>query len=184
MHEEGADEPGFNAIVGAGPTGSVPHAHPGDRPVGEGETIVIDLGARLAGYTSDCTRTFATGELPDRLREAYDVCAQAQQAGLDAIRAGVSGRDADASARDVVEASPFAGRFGHGLGHGVGMDVHEAPRLSRIESEEPLRVGNAVTVEPGVYLPDELGVRIEDLLVVTEQGHEVLTGLSKDFTVI
>jgi len=179
FHEEGADEPGFDAIVGAGPTGSVPHAHPGDRPIGPGETIVIDLGARLGGYTSDCTRTFATGELPGRLREAYEVCRRAQQAGLDAVRAGVAGRDADAAAREVVEASPFAGRFGHGLGHGVGLEVHEAPNL-RPESEDVLEPGNVVTVEPGIYLEGEGGIRIEDLVVVTEDGCEILTRFTKE----
>ena len=183
IHEEGADEAGFNAIVGAGPTGSVPHASPGERPVGHGETIVIDLGARLAGYTSDCTRTFATGELPERLREAYEVCARAQQAGLDAVRAGVSGRDADAAARDLVEASPFAGRFGHGLGHGVGMEVHEAPAL-RPESDDVLEPGNVVTVEPGIYLEGEGGIRIEDLVVVTEDGCEILTRFTKELVTV
>jgi Xaa-Pro aminopeptidase len=183
LHEEGADEAGFDAIVGAGPTGSVPHAHPGDRPVGRGETVVIDLGARLGGYTSDCTRTFATGELPERLQEAYEVCRRAQQAGLDAVRAGVSGRDADAAAREVVEASPFAGRFGHGLGHGVGLDVHEAPAL-RPESEDVLEPGNVVTVEPGVYLDGEGGIRIEDLVVVTEDGCEILTRFTKELVTV
>jgi Xaa-Pro aminopeptidase len=183
IHEEGADEAGFSAIVGAGPTGSVPHAHPGDRPVGQGETIVIDLGARLGGYTSDCTRTFATGELPERLAEAYVVCARAQQAGLDAVRAGVSGRDADTAARDVVEASPFAGRFGHGLGHGVGLEVHEGPAL-RPESDDGLEPGNVVTVEPGIYLEGEGGIRIEDLVVVTDDGCEILTRFTKELVTV
>ena len=183
IHEEGADEAGFSAIVGAGPTGSVPHAHAGDRPVGHGETIVIDLGARLGGYTSDCTRTFVTGELSDRLADAYDVCARAQQAGLDAVRAGVSGRDADAAAREIVEASPFAGRFGHGLGHGVGLEVHEAPAL-RPESADVLEPGNVVTVEPGIYLEGEGGIRIEDLVVVTEDGCEILTRFTKELVTV
>jgi len=183
LHEEGADEAGFDAIVGAGPTGAMPHAHPGERPIGRGETIVIDLGARLGGYTSDCTRTFATGDLPERLGEAYEVCARAQQAGLDAVRAGVSGKDADGAARDVVEASPFAGRFGHGLGHGVGLEVHEAPTL-RPESEDVLESGNVVSVEPGIYLDGEGGIRIEDLVVVTEDGCEILTRFTKDLVTV
>ena len=183
LHEEGADEPGFDAIVGAGPTGSVPHAHPGDRPIEPGETVVVDLGARLGGYTSDCTRTFATGELPERLGEAYEVCRRAQQAGLDAVRAGVAGRGADAAARDVVESSPFAGRFGHGLGHGVGLEVHEAPNL-RQESEDVLEPGNVVTVEPGVYLDGEGGIRIEDLVVVTQDGCETLTRFTKELVFV
>jgi Xaa-Pro aminopeptidase len=111
------------------------------------------------------------------------VCARAQQAGLDAVRAGVSGRDADAAAREIVEASPFAGRFGHGLGHGVGLEVHEAPAL-RPESADVLEPGNVVTVEPGIYLEGEGGIRIEDLVVVTEDGCEILTRFTKEIVTV
>lgn len=183
LHEEGAAGPGFDAIVAAGPTGAVPHAHPGSRPIGPDETVVIDLGARVDGYTSDCTRTFATGEPPDRLREAYEVCGRAQQAGLDAVRAGTAGRDADAAARRVVEESDFAGTFGHGLGHGVGMEVHESPGL-RPESDDVLAAGMVVTVEPGIYLEGAGGIRIEDLVVVAEDGCEVLTGFTKELVFV
>jgi Xaa-Pro aminopeptidase len=183
LHEEGADAPGFDAIVAAGPTGSVPHAHPGDRPIGPGETVVIDLGARFEGYTSDCTRTFAVGGLEGPLAEAYLVCLEAQQAAVDAVRPGVAGRDADAVARRIIDGTQFEGRFGHGLGHGVGMEVHEAPTL-RPESEDVLEAGNVVTVEPGIYLEGEGGIRIEDLVVVTEGGAEVLTSFPKELTTV
>jgi Xaa-Pro aminopeptidase len=182
-HDEGADREAFEAIVGSGPTGSGPHARAGDRVIGEGELVVVDTGCTVDGYSSDCTRTFATGDFDGELREAYDTVLAAQQAGLDAIRAGVLGVDADAAARRVIEASPFAGTFGHGLGHGLGLDVHEAPRLST-ESTDTLAPGNVVTVEPGVYLSGRFGVRIEDDVVVTESGIENLTGFAKDWTVV
>ncbi|HTA35291.1 MAG TPA: M24 family metallopeptidase, partial [Solirubrobacteraceae bacterium] len=129
--------------------------------------------------------TYATGAgVSERAREIYELVLAAQQAGVAAVTAGPSGREVDAVARAVIEQAGEGEHFGHGLGHGVGMEVHEAPRLSRTEGERALVAGNVVTVEPGVYLPGELGVRIEDLLAVRESGHEVLNGLEKDFTII
>jgi Xaa-Pro aminopeptidase len=182
-HEEGADEPAFESIVGSGPTGARPHARAGDRVIGEGELVVIDTGCRVDGYVSDYTRTLATGELDAELREAYEVVRSAQQAGLDAIRAGVTGRDADAVARDIIEQSRFGGTFGHGLGHGLGLDVHEAPRLST-ESTDTLAARNVTTVEPGVYLPGRFGVRIEDDVVVTEDGLENPVRFTKELVTV
>jgi Xaa-Pro aminopeptidase len=140
---------------------------------------VVDSGCTIDGYSSDYTRTFATGPLEHDLKEAYTVCLQAQQTALDGIRAGLTGVEADAIARDVVDATHLAGTFGHGLGHGLGLEVHEAPRMST-ESSDTLVAGNVVTVEPGIYLAGRGGIRIEDDVVVTEDGLENLTSLRKD----
>lgn len=181
FHDEGAEEVWPELIVASGPNAAKPHSRAGEREIGRGETVVIDAGCSVGGYTSDYTRTFATGPLPDELREAYDVVLQAQRAALDGLRAGVAGIDGDALARDVIEGSRFAGMFGHGLGHGLGLEVHEAPRLST-ESGDTLVAGNVVTVEPGVYIPERGGIRIEDDVVVTADGIENLTSLGKELT--
>jgi Xaa-Pro aminopeptidase len=179
LHQAGADDLAFPVDIAAGPTAASPHAEPGDRVVEEGDFVLVDAGAKLDGYCSDCTRTFAVGDVSDSLREAYAIVQRAQQAGLDAIRAGVSGRDADAAARAVIADAGYGESFGHGLGHGVGLLVHEAPAL-RPESEDELATGNVVTVEPGIYLSGVAGIRIEDLVVVTDDGCEVLTSFPKE----
>jgi Xaa-Pro aminopeptidase len=179
FHEEGADAVGFESIVASGPNAARPHARATDRRIGAGETVVIDTGCRVDGYVSDYTRTFTTGTVSDRIRDAYGVVLAAQQAGLEAIRSGITGMDADAAARRVVDDTQFAGMFGHGLGHGLWLEVHEAPRMST-ESADTLASGNVVTVEPGVYLEGEAGIRIEDDVVVTENGLQNLTGFRKD----
>ena len=179
FREHGADGPAFETIVASGPNGARPHARPTDRPVGAGETVVIDAGAMVDGYNADCTRTFATGPLPDELKAAYATTLEGQLAGLEAARAGVSGVDADAAARSRIEAAGLGDKFGHGLGHGVGLEVHEAPRLSR-ESSDTLAAGNVVTVEPGIYLEGLGGIRIEDLVIVTDGEPEILTTSTKD----
>jgi Xaa-Pro aminopeptidase len=183
VHELGAQAPAFETIVASGSNAAKPHARPTDRVVEPGETVVVDAGALVDGYCADCTRTFATGPLPDDLRSAYTVCLEAQLAGLAATRAGVTGIDADAAARDTIEAAGLGKRFGHGLGHGVGLEVHEAPRLSR-ESADTLAAGNVATVEPGIYLEGLGGIRIEDLVIVTDGEPEVLTSSTKDLVTV
>jgi Xaa-Pro aminopeptidase len=183
FHDEGAETVAFETIVASGPNSARPHGRATDREIGRSETVIIDTGCTIRGYASDYTRTFATGPLDEDLRDAYAVVAAAQQAGLEAIRAGEAGVDADAAARDVVEGSSFAGLFGHGLGHGLGLEVHEAPRLSS-ESEDTLAAGNVVTVEPGVYLEGRAGIRIEDDVVVTRDGFDNYTGFRKDLIVV
>jgi Xaa-Pro aminopeptidase len=179
FYEEGADAAAFEFIVGSGPTGSHPHGRAGDRKIGTGELVVVDAGCTVDGYHSDYTRTLATGPIDGRMREAYEVVSLAQDAALGGIRAGLSGVEADALARDVVDSSAFKGSMGHGLGHGLGLDVHEDPRLST-ESKDVLVPGNVVTVEPGIYVSGEFGVRIENDVVVTADGIEDLTGFRKD----
>jgi Xaa-Pro aminopeptidase len=179
FHELGAEAPAFETIVASGPNSARPHARPSDRKVGAAETIVVDAGVRLDGYCSDCTRTFSTGSLPERLQEAYAVCLEAQLAGLDAVRAGATGVAVDGAARRVIDEAGFGEAFGHGLGHGVGLDVHEAPRLAK-ESSDTLAAANVVTVEPGIYLEGLGGIRIEDLVIVGEDGPEITTGFTKD----
>jgi Xaa-Pro aminopeptidase len=180
----GAQRPSFDSIVAHGAHGALPHASPRDVELAAGTLVTVDWGAELDGYCSDCTRTYAVGEEPGgRAREVYELVAEAQLAGLAAVDAGADGKDVDAAARGVIEAAGLGERFGHGLGHGVGMEIHEAPRLSK-SSTSTLDAGHVVTVEPGVYLPGELGVRIEDLVLVTLGGREVLNGLPKDLTVV
>ena len=179
FHEEGGEGLAFETIVGSGPTGAQPHARAGNRKIGARELVVIDAGCTIDGYASDYTRTFATGPVDGEAREAYEIVLEAQEAALGAIRPGMPGIEADAIARRVVEESPFVGRFGHGLGHGLGLDVHELPSMST-ESKDVLEPGNVVTVEPGVYLAGRFGIRIEDDVVVIQDGIENLTRFRKD----
>jgi Xaa-Pro aminopeptidase len=183
FREHGADGPAFETIVAGGPNGARPHSRPTDRPIGPGETIVIDAAAQVDGYRADCTRTFAAGLLPEQLKEAYDACLAAQLAGLEGVQSGVSGVDADAAARSVIEDAGFGENFGHGLGHGVGLEVHEAPRLSK-QSQDSLVTNNVVTVEPGVYLPGVGGIRIEDLVIVRDGRPEILTTFTKELVTV
>jgi Xaa-Pro aminopeptidase len=176
-------EPAFPVIVAAGPHGARPHAEPREVEIPPDTLVIVDLGCRLDGYCSDCTRTLATGRPPAEALEVYELVLTAQERALDAVHAGVSYQDADAAARELIEAAGHGERFGHGLGHGVGLEVHEGPRLAR-NSEGELAAGNVVTVEPGIYVPGEIGVRIEDLVVVTEDGRRVLSRFPKSLLTI
>jgi Xaa-Pro aminopeptidase len=183
MRRRGASGPSFPSIVASAERGALPHAVPTDAAIPAGTLVTLDIGAKLDGYCSDCTRTWATGDLPDDLAAAYDLVRRAQEAALAAVRPGREGREVDAVARDMITEAGHGEHFGHGLGHGVGLAIHEAPRLAR-NAEARLVAGNVVTVEPGVYLPGRGGVRIEDLVVVTDDGHEVLSGTTKQLTFV
>jgi Xaa-Pro aminopeptidase len=179
FREGGAEGSSFPAVVAAGETATSPHAVPGDRPIEAGVLVVVDAGCLLDGYCSDCTRTFAVGEVSDRLAELYALCLDAQLRGLAAVGPGIHGRDADAASRAPIETAGLGWAFGHGLGHGVGLQIHEGPVL-RPESTDVLEPGNVVSVEPGIYVPGEGGVRIEDLVLVTDDGRERLTQFTKE----
>jgi Xaa-Pro aminopeptidase len=183
MRRLGAEGVSFPPIVAAAAHSALPHAEPRDVPIPAGTLVTIDWGAQLDGYASDCTRTFATGELDPRDEEIYALVLHAQEESLAAVRAGRLGREVDAVARDIIEAAGHGEHFGHGLGHGVGLEVHEGPRLSRL-GDTALAPGMVVTVEPGVYVPGAVGVRIEDLVVVTDDAPEVLNTLPKSLRVV
>lgn len=178
LREQGASGLSFPSIVASGPNGALPHHTTSPREIEPGTLVTIDIGCVVDGYCSDCTRTFSTGGLSDQLQEIYDVTLRAQEASLAAVTAGADGTAVDAIARDIIEAAGYGERFGHGLGHGVGLDIHEGPRLSRT-SQSVLAAAMVVTVEPGIYLQGIGGVRIEDLVVVTDGAPEILTGFSK-----
>jgi Xaa-Pro aminopeptidase len=178
----GADGNSFDTIVGSGPNGAKPHhrASSSRRPIGEGELVVIDYGAVVDGYCSDMTRTICTSA-PNALQQRMiDVVMAAQQAGVDTVQAGATGVEVDRACRDVIGEAGWADAFSHGTGHGVGLEIHEDPRVS-FASTATLAAGHVVTVEPGVYLPEQGGVRIEDTLVVTADGSRPLTHASKNW---
>ena len=185
FRRRGAAGPSFSPIVASGPHGALPHAVPRQVPIEADTLVVLDMGCVLDGYSSDCTRTYATGDgLSDEMRAVYDLVLRAQLAALDAVRAGVDGKSVDTVARDLIGSEGRADQFGHGLGHGVGLDIHEDPRLSQSAPDKLLAAGNVVTVEPGVYVPGAFGVRIEDLVVVTGDRPEILTSFTKELTVV
>lgn len=180
MRRLGADRTAFDPIVAVGDRSALPHYRAGERRIGEAPFLLVDWGAALpSGYRSDLTRVLATSTVPRQLQELHGVVLQAQLAGIAAIHPGAKLRDVDAAARKVIEEAGFGDFFGHGLGHGIGLHIHEEPRLSSI-AEGELQPGNIVTVEPGIYLPGVGGVRIEDDVLVTPDGHEVLSSLPKD----
>jgi Xaa-Pro aminopeptidase len=183
FQDHGAESLSFDSIVASGENGSRPHAGASEALIPEGTLVTVDMGCIVDGYCSDCTRTFATGELSVQLAEAYALVSEAQLAGLAAVRAGEHGRDVDAASRVGIEAAGLGEAYGHGLGHGVGLEVHELPNL-RPESGDTLAPGNIVSVEPGLYLPGVGGCRIEDLVVVTEDGCEILTHFTKELVTV
>ena len=179
LRQAGADGFSFTPIVAVGDRGALPHYSAGDPRVGDAGTLLVDWGARMpGGYVSDLTRTLVTGAEPDEFRRVYDLVNAAVDAALAALRPGVTLTDVDAAARRVIEDAGFGDRFGHGLGHGIGLQVHEAPRLSAI-SKDAAEAGMVVTIEPGVYLPGRFGVRIEEDVLVTADGCEVLSSLPR-----
>ena len=180
----GAEQPSFPSIVASGPHGALPHASPRPVEIPRDVLVTIDWGAVVDGYCSDCTRTYATGEgVSSDALEVYELVRSVQEQSVSAVRAGAGGKEVDALGRALIAEAGHGDHYGHGLGHGVGLDVHEAPTLSP-RSENTLAAGNVVTVEPGVYVPGEHGVRIEDLVVVTGDGCDVLSSLPKSLTVV
>ena len=184
IRRHGAEAVSFQPIVASGAHGALPHAEPRATVIEPGTLVTIDWGAKLEGYCSDCTRTFAAGGEPGaEERRIYDLVLEAQETALAAVRPGPTGREVDAVAREIIDAAGHAEHFGHGLGHGVGLEIHEGPRLSRL-GERVLAAGMVVTVEPGVYVPGLGGVRIEDLVAVTADGADVLNTLPKALQVV
>ena len=179
MRTHGAEKLAFDIIVGSGPNGAMPHATVSERVIQAGEPIVIDLGAMVDGYNSDLTRTICAGRPDDKFQEIHAIVLEAQLTAERSIRPGMQGKQADDIARQVIEEAGYGENYGHGLGHGVGLAVHEKPGVGRL-SEDVLEPGMVFTVEPGIYLPGWGGVRIEDIVVMREDGVEVLTQASKE----
>lgn len=181
MREAGADGMAFDVIVAAGPNAALPHHHPGDRQLQKGDAIIVDMGARLDGYHSDMTRTFYLGSEPsEQFWSVYNLVQAAQTAVLTHIKPGMNGKEVDALARDVIAAAGHGDHFGHGLGHGLGLFIHETPMLSPRTEKAIMAPGMTITIEPGVYLPGWGGVRIEDLILITEDGFEYLSHCPKE----
>jgi len=183
MRNRGSEKPSFDTIVASGGNAAKPHAEPGYRAVAEGESIVIDYGATFRGYHSDETCTVALGHVPEELRTIYDIVKEAHGRAIDAVRPGVACTEIDRIARSYIEAKGLGHRFSHGTGHGVGLDVHEYPRISPL-GKGLLQEGMVITVEPGIYIPELLGVRIEDTVLVGRDGCEIVTRMPKDLTVL
>lgn len=185
MRKLGASGVSFDTIAVAGENSSKPHGVPGDYVVKNGDFVTIDYGAIYEGYHSDTTRTFAIGSVSDEQKKVYNTVLSAQLAGAQALKAGLKARDADAVCRDIIKAAGYGEFFGHSTGHGVGVEIHELPTLSsRVAEEVILKPGHVVTVEPGIYLPGKFGVRIEDMLIITEDGAQNFCSLPKELTVL
>ena len=183
MLHYGAENMSFDPIVVSGPNTSLPHGVPGDRVICEGDFITMDFGCIYHGYCSDMTRTVAVGHVTDEMRTIYDTVLAAQLAGIAAAKAGVTGKGVDGAARSVIEAAGYGKYFGHSFGHGVGVEIHESPNASPM-NEKPLPAGAVISAEPGIYLPGRMGVRIEDVIVLTEDGCRNLTRAPKELLVL
>lgn len=183
MYTQGGDALSFAPIVVSGPNSAMPHGEPGNRVLAHGDCVTIDMGVELDGYCSDMTRTVVLGEAGDEVRRVYDIVLRAQQAGIEAVRAGRTGKEIDGAAREVIEQAGYGEYFGHGFGHGVGLEVHERP-VAGPSGETSIPAGAVITAEPGIYLPGRFGIRIEDMLQVTETGSRNLTDMSKELAVI
>lgn len=182
--KRGAETMAFDPIVASGPNGALPHARPTNRTLQQGDLVVLDMGCKLDGYASDMTRTVALGPPGDEVRTGYDTVLRAQEQALDAAKAGMTGSELDEVAREVIEEAGMGPYFSHGLGHGIGLQVHEWPRVSKTVDYE-LPAGACVTIEPGVYIPEQgYGVRIEDIVVLREEGCENLTTSPKELNVL
>ena len=181
--KNGSEAPSFDPIIAAGPNGAMPHAVPGQRKLQSGDLVTVDFGCMINGYHSDTTRTFAIGKVDDFSKEIYEIVKTAQQKTLDALKSGISGIALDAVARDYITANGYGAQFGHGLGHGVGLEIHEPP-YARKDSKDTLLSGMTITIEPGIYVEGKCGVRIEDCCVVTDDGCLNLTGLTKELITI
>ena len=183
MLHYGAEDMSFDPIVVSGPNGSLPHGVPSEKEIRSGEFVTMDFGCLYRGYCSDMTRTVAVGSVTDEMRRVYDTVLKAQRAGIDAARAGVSGRDVDKAARDVIDAAGYGPYFGHSFGHGVGVEIHEGPNAAP-SNDKPLPAGAVISAEPGIYLPGKLGVRIEDVLYLAEDGCRNITLAPKDLVIL
>ncbi len=183
MVDLGASGPSFDTILVSGPSGALPHGVPSEKLLAEGELVTVDFGCYFGNYASDMTRTFAVGKVDEKLEEIYNVVLKAQLAGVAAVKAGICAKEVDLAARNIIEEAGYGEYFGHGTGHGLGIDVHEAIRVSK-DSVQILEVGNVITVEPGIYIPGLGGVRIEDDVVVTEDGCEILNKSDKNLVSI
>ena len=183
MLHYGASDMSFDPIVVSGPNGSLPHGVPSEKLIQSGEFVTMDFGCVYRGYCSDMTRTVAVGTVTDEMRTVYDTVLRAQQAGIEAAKAGVTGREVDGAARAVITEAGYGKYFGHSFGHGVGVEIHEAPNASPM-NEKPLPEGAVISAEPGIYLPGKLGVRIEDVIVLTENGCRNLTKAPKELIIL
>jgi len=183
MRALGSEETSFPTIVASGLNAALPHAHPGPRKLEDGDAVVMDFGAVHAGYRSDETCTFVLGRADKKFREVYSIVKDAHDRAIEAVRAGAACREIDRIARQVIEKKGYGQHFSHGTGHGVGLDVHEAPRLSAL-SDQVLEAGMVVTIEPGIYLPGHWGIRIEDMVLVKDDGCDILTKISKELKII